>query len=66
VLYSYSGGSRVLILSVDMVLRLRLIVNTPFSRKVVDCVGDSCVESFVVHLPLIGLVGQMVLVGKKL
>jgi hypothetical protein len=36
------------------------------SQKLVDHVGGSCVESFVVHLPLIGLVGQMVLVGKKL
>jgi hypothetical protein len=38
----------------------------PVRRKVVDRVGDSYVESFIVHLPLIGLVGQMVLVGKKL
>jgi hypothetical protein len=38
----------------------------PVSRKVVDCVGDNCIESFIVHLLLIGLVGQMVLVGKKL
>jgi hypothetical protein len=37
-----------------VVLKLGLLVNIPFGRKVVDHVGDSCAESFAVHLQSVG------------
>jgi hypothetical protein len=41
-----------------MVLRPRLLVNAAYySRSMVDRRSDSLVESLVVHLPFIGLVG---------
>ena len=57
-LYSCSRGSRVLIVSVSVVLRLELIV-TLHSRSVVAREGDSysLIESSLVHLPFVGLVG---------
>jgi hypothetical protein len=63
VLYLCSRGSRVLIVSVSVVLRLRLIVDSPyFFGSVVTHEGDfySFVESSVVYLPLIGLAGLLV------
>ena len=58
-LYSLPRGSKVLIVSVSVVLRLELIV-TLHSRSVVAREGDSysLIESFVVHLPFVGLAGQ--------
>ena len=57
-LYSLPRGSKVLIVSVSVVLRLELIV-TLHSRSVVAREGDSysLVESCVIHLLFVGQVG---------
>ena len=59
-LYSLPRGSKVLIVSVSVVLRLRLIVDAPCnSESVVAREGDSysLVESCVIHLLFVGQVG---------
>jgi hypothetical protein len=38
---------------VSVVLRYLFICGCPYMPGVVDCIGDSCVESFAVHPPYI-------------
>ena len=57
-LYSCSRGSRVLIISVSVVLRLGLTMDAPYI-SVVAREGDSysLIESSIVYLPFVGQVG---------
>lgn len=58
--------SRGIVLGVSAVLRSGLSVDAPTFRIVVDRGGDNIIESFVIHLLSVGIVGLPLLLGDSL